>query len=162
MTIKELAYSAQQHLQVSTVVPIKRAHIYELMAASFGYNSYAALRADAVFHEQAPTHGQSSLNRSTIRHRCVELGYKSDVANAVSEAMPVFVTERQVGVIKIGDLIDELRDEEDYDHGDLQRCWTWIPMFGQIWSGYSGQRACKSWRLGGIARRYSRVGTSQC
>jgi hypothetical protein len=43
MTIKELAYSAQQHLQASTGSSLKRAHIYELLAASFGFKSYAAL-----------------------------------------------------------------------------------------------------------------------
>ena len=37
MTIKELAYSAQQQLQASTGKPLKRAHIYELLAASFDY-----------------------------------------------------------------------------------------------------------------------------
>ena len=42
MTIKELAYSAQQHLQASTGGSFKRAHVYELLAASFGFNSHAA------------------------------------------------------------------------------------------------------------------------
>ena len=49
MTIKELAYSAQQHLQASTKVIFKRAHIYELLASSFGFNSYAAFGVAAVF-----------------------------------------------------------------------------------------------------------------
>ena len=54
MTIKELAYSAQQQLQASTGKPLKRAHIYELLAASFGFNSYAALGVDSIFTQQRP------------------------------------------------------------------------------------------------------------
>jgi hypothetical protein len=54
MTIKELAYSAQQHLQASTGSPLKRAHIYELLAASFGFKSYAAFGVDVVFTQQRP------------------------------------------------------------------------------------------------------------
>ena len=48
MTIKELAYSAQQHLQASTGGSFKRAHVYELLAASFGFNSHAAFGVDTV------------------------------------------------------------------------------------------------------------------
>ena len=51
MTIKELAYSAQQHLQASTGGSFKRAHVYELLAASFGFNSHAAFGIDAVLTE---------------------------------------------------------------------------------------------------------------
>ena len=54
MTIKELAYSAQQQLQASTGKPLKRAHIYELLTASFGFNSYAALGVDSIFTQQSP------------------------------------------------------------------------------------------------------------
>ena len=52
MTIKTLAYSAQQHLEANTGARYKRAHIYELLAAAFGFNSYASLCADAVFIEE--------------------------------------------------------------------------------------------------------------
>ncbi|MFV0601889.1 MAG: hypothetical protein ACK5NE_08740 [Brachymonas sp.] len=55
MTIKTLAYSAQQHLEANTGARYKRAHIYELLAAAFGFNSYASLCADAVFTEGSIT-----------------------------------------------------------------------------------------------------------
>ena len=51
MTIKELTYSAQQHLQASTGGSFKRAHVYELLAASFGFNSHAAFGVDTVLTE---------------------------------------------------------------------------------------------------------------
>lgn len=36
MAIRELAYAAQQNLQVITKDSFKRAHVYELLTASFG------------------------------------------------------------------------------------------------------------------------------
>lgn len=48
---KELAYSAQQHLQASTGGSFKRSHVYELLAASFGFSSHAAFGVDTVLTE---------------------------------------------------------------------------------------------------------------
>ena len=43
MTLKELAHSAQQHLQTLAGLPVKRSHIHELLAAAFGYSSWAPI-----------------------------------------------------------------------------------------------------------------------
>lgn len=48
MTIKEFAYSAHHFLQKSTEKTVKRTHVYELLAACFGYKSYAAFTVDAI------------------------------------------------------------------------------------------------------------------
>ena len=85
MTIKELAFSAQQHLQVSTGTQIKRAHIYELMAAAFGFGSYAALCTDAVFTKHSLTNWRSKNYGDHIRRRCIEIGYQADTAVTVKE-----------------------------------------------------------------------------
>jgi hypothetical protein len=122
MTIKALAYSAQQHIQASTGGSFKRAHIYELLAASFGFNSYAALGADAVFTEQSLSSRRASSYGSLVRNRCIEIGYQPDVANAVSIALPAYLSERQIGVIRISDLVAHLRYEaghqDDYSDDD--------------------------------------------
>lgn len=122
MTIKDLAYSAQQLLQASTGGSFKRAHIYELLAASFGFNSYAALGADTVFTEQSLSSRRASSYGSLVRNRCIEIGYQPDVANAVSIALPVLLSERQIGVIRIADLVAHLRFEaehqDDYSNDD--------------------------------------------
>jgi hypothetical protein len=66
MTIKELAYSAQQHLQASTGSSLKRAHIYELLAASFGFNSYAAFGVDTVSRTATPERQAQAVPASAI------------------------------------------------------------------------------------------------
>lgn len=104
MTIKELAYAAQQHIQTSTGSIFKRAHIYELLATSFGYNSYAALTAESVFTDLPPA-CRVSLHGEQIQRRCLEIGYLPETAKAVATALPAFLLEREIGVIKFADLI---------------------------------------------------------
>ena len=111
MTIKELAFSAQQHLQASTGTQIKRAHIYELMAAAFGFGSYAALCTDAVFTKHSLTNWRSKNYGDHIRWRCIEIGYQADTAVTVAAVLPTLMTDQEIGVVRINDLIAHLRFE---------------------------------------------------
>jgi TPR repeat protein len=115
MTIKTLAYSAQQHLEANTGARYKRAHIYELLAASFGFNSYASLCADAVFTEASITSRRAFSNTVVVQNRCIEIGYSPDVAKAASVVLPGFLTEHEIGVIRIADLVAHLRSESEVD-----------------------------------------------
>jgi len=116
MTIKEFAYSTQQHLQASAKGPFKRAHIYELLAASFGFNSYAALCANSVFTDVSMPSQIPAKHRLRVRNRCIEMGYPADVADAVSHALPDFLTEREFGVFGIDGLVALLRNEWDGEY----------------------------------------------
>ncbi|CAH1905017.1 conserved hypothetical protein [Candidatus Nitrotoga sp. HW29] len=118
MTIKEFAYSAQQHLHISTGFSFKRAHIYELLAASFGFNSYAALSAKVVFTVRRQVAKYSSKHNSAIRQRCVELGYLPATADVASSELPAFVAERQIDVVRLPDLVAGLRGESSLLEGD--------------------------------------------
>lgn len=118
MTIKELAYSAQQHLHTRTGSSFKRAHIYELLAALFGFNSYAALSAEAVFTRRRQFSKYSSKHNSAIKQRCVELGYQPATADVASSELTSFVAERQIEVVRLSDLVAELRGESSFLEGD--------------------------------------------
>lgn len=111
MTIKELAYSAQQQLQASTGSSLKRAHIYELLAASFGFNSYAALGVDTVLTQQRPDDKRIASHNTFVRRRCIELGYPPENADLVSVTLGSFLAERQIGVVRISALISQLRGD---------------------------------------------------
>jgi sirohydrochlorin ferrochelatase len=111
MTIKELAYSAQQHLQASTGSSLKRAHIYELLAASFGFKSYAALGVDTVFTQRRSDDKRTGSHRDFVRRRCIELGYPPEGADLVSVSLGSFLAERQIGVVRISALISQLRGD---------------------------------------------------
>lgn len=111
MTIKALAYSAQQYFQATTGSSFKRAHIYELLAASFGFNSYAALSIDAIFMQRRPDKKRATFGNSVIKQRCVDLGYQLQIADLVSSSLPAFLAERQIVAVKLSNLVDGLRSE---------------------------------------------------
>jgi hypothetical protein len=117
MTIKALAYSAQQYLRATTGSSFKRAHIYELLAASFGFNSYAALSIDAVFMQRQPSKKRATFGNSVVRQRCVDLGYQPQIADLVSSLLPAFLAERQIVALKLSDLVDGLRSESLRQNG---------------------------------------------
>lgn len=126
MTIKEFAYSAQQYLQAGIDGSFKRAHIYELLAASFGFNSHAAFGVDTVLAELRQNDRQVIPQSELIRRRCIELGYAPDTATLASSALGSFLVERQIGIVRISSLVSRLRgewssqDEElEYDEDDL-------------------------------------------
>jgi hypothetical protein len=126
MTIKEFAHTAQQQLQARTGSPFKRAHIYELLAASFGFNSYAAISADAVFTRRADGPRDFSLQLGTIRRRCIDLGYQPATADIGASELAILLTERRLDVVSLPDLVDELLadrsghvwDDDDHQAGD--------------------------------------------
>ena len=105
MTIKELAYSAQQHLQASTGGSFKRAHVYELLAASFGFNSHAAFGVDTVLTELRQNDRRVVPQSALIKRRCIELGYQPDTVILASSALESFLAERQIGVASISSLV---------------------------------------------------------
>lgn len=111
MTIKELAYSAQQHLQASTGCSLQRAHIYELLAASFGFKSYAALGIDTVFTQRRPDDQRSASHSAFIRQRCIVLGHPPVVADRVAPSLGSFLAGRRIGVVRISALISQLRGD---------------------------------------------------
>ena len=119
MTIKEFAYSAQQHLQAGTGVSFKRAHIYELLAASFGFNSYAAFSVDTVLTERRPGDRRVATQSVFIKRRCIELGYQADTATLVSSTLESFLAERHIDVASISALVQWLRGESPNQDDDL-------------------------------------------
>ncbi|MGY0556697.1 hypothetical protein [Lysobacter sp. A421] len=122
MTVKELAHSAQQHLQARTGGSFKRTHIYELLAASFGFNSYAALSVDTVLTEFRSNDKRDALQSTLIKQRCIELGYRPDTATLAAVTLESFLAERQLGVASISSLTNWLRggwsDQDDDFEGD--------------------------------------------
>ncbi len=125
MTMKILAYSVQKQLQASTGVSFKRAHIYELLAASFGYASYASLGAEAVFTERSFSSRRPKANALSVHERCLGLAYGPDIAKLVSNSLPTFLADSEIGILKIADLVAYLQigafrpiDEDEMSEGE--------------------------------------------
>lgn len=111
MSLKQLAYSAQQQLQTNTGVPFRRSHVYELLAAALGFKSYAAFVSQAVPTHRSPNDKRADPHSALVVTRCLDLGYRPGVATATSAALHAFLTERRIGVITISALVSRLRGE---------------------------------------------------
>ncbi|MGV2705975.1 UNVERIFIED_CONTAM: hypothetical protein MT382_21665 [Aeromonas salmonicida] len=73
MTIKQFVHEVHvQFKQFELDTPLKRSHVYELIAATFGYNTYASLQSDAILLSN--TGWQPVLDVSAIERRARELG----------------------------------------------------------------------------------------
>jgi TPR repeat protein len=110
MTIKQLAFEAQQHLQAKTGIAFKRSHIYELLAAAYGFNSYASLCADHVFTQGSIT-SHPAQHGESVGRRYLELDYPPETALQLAQVLPDYLTEQDIGVIRITDLVAHLRYE---------------------------------------------------
>lgn len=128
MTIKELAYSAQQYLQSNTDSTFKRSHIYELLAASFGFGSYASLCSESILTQQGSTATLTQQYPEKIIQRSIDLGYRSTIADAIASQLPVYLKERNINVVNLSDLVSDLYDQYQQSGG----CPQWEGEFPSI------------------------------
>ncbi|WP_043320041.1 hypothetical protein [Microbulbifer sp. HZ11] len=111
MTLKELAHAAQQHLQSSVGFSLKKSHIYELLAASIGFNSYAAFKSEMVFTLHTESDNPIPPKAEDLPRRFIELGYPSETATLAASGLQAFLAVKRVGAVNILDLINSMRDE---------------------------------------------------
>ncbi|ENY70629.1 hypothetical protein G114_17339 [Aeromonas diversa CDC 2478-85] len=69
MTIKQFVHDTRQQLITASADTLKTTHLYELIAAAFGYRSYAALQAEAILLHQTPWPCQPNLTLLEQRGR---------------------------------------------------------------------------------------------
>lgn len=72
MTIKAFVHTTQLELKDVLGISLKRSHIYEMIAAAYGYSTYASLQADAILLSN--TKWQVALDVSAIEARANILG----------------------------------------------------------------------------------------
>lgn len=124
MTIKQLAFDTQQHLQDQTGISFKRSHVYELLAAAFGFNSYASLCAEHAFTQGGLSSRRPIRYGESVGRRCLELDYPPETALLLAQALPNYFADLTIGVIRIADLVAHLRYEtnrvtdEEFDESD--------------------------------------------
>ncbi|MCX7069555.1 MAG: hypothetical protein NTW01_00980 [Gammaproteobacteria bacterium] len=114
MSIKSLAHLAHQSGVAAAGPAFKRSHFYELMAAAFGYGSYAALGAESVLLKRKPLIAESTAGRlANVRSRCTSLGYGDPVSEIVASVICSVLAEQDVDVIRLNDLVERLRESGD-------------------------------------------------
>ena len=124
MTIKELAYSTQQYVQTNTSVPVSRAHIYELLAAAFGFKSHAAFGAVALLVDAGVGSAIPAATPGLIG-RALQLGYPNADCLAIAQALADHANAKQVSFIHLDDILSALtstapvlKEDDDIDDWD--------------------------------------------
>lgn len=111
MTIKQLAFETQQHLQAQTGTIFKRSHVYELLAAAFGFNSYASLCAKHIFTQGGLPSRHSTKYAESAGRRCLELDYPPETALKLVPTLSNYLADQDIGVIRIADIVAYLQYE---------------------------------------------------
>lgn len=117
MTLKELAHAAHQSLQTRAGCDVKRSHVYELLAAAFGYQSWAAFLPESLLTDGGVGETPEGAAPRLIG-RAVQLQYTQVVATAIASALLNFATERKIGALRRSVLTDLLRPAPRYVNED--------------------------------------------
>jgi len=127
MAIKELVYATKQQLESATQQSFRHSHIYELFAASFGFNTRASLDAAHIMAVMVRAQAPVASSLATLHRRLDELGYES-VADTAGETLLSMIADQRLGVASVELIADTLQqgywaypedwydlDEEDED-----------------------------------------------
>lgn len=103
MTLKELAHTAHHQLQARAGCAIKHSHVHELLAAAFGYQSWAAFLSELLLADagvgDAP---EDALPR--VIGRAVQLGYGQSASVEMASALLGLVAERKLSAVRWSDI----------------------------------------------------------
>jgi hypothetical protein len=108
MAIKELAFSAKQHLNSVTGQQFRQSHVYELLAACFGFKSSASLNAEHVFATLNEDPDISAECLLLLNQRLIELGY-ADVAEAAGSAILQLVSQHRFAAVSLPFVLASVR-----------------------------------------------------
>ncbi|WP_421275605.1 hypothetical protein [Aeromonas veronii] len=109
MTIKQFVRDTRQQLVDSSALSLKTSHLYELIAAAFGYRSYAALQAEAIVLHQTPWPCQPDLALLEQRGRELALPQPQTLSLLVGQHL------QRAGVVSIQVEALGLTREDDWD-----------------------------------------------
>lgn len=131
MTLKELAHTAHQHLQTRAGCAVRRSHVHELLAAAFGYQSWAAFLSESLLADAGAGDAPEDASPLVIG-RAVQPGYGQSDSAEMARALLAFVAERKLSAVRWSEVTALLEssprstnesdgdddEEEDWDDGD--------------------------------------------
>lgn len=120
MAMKELAYTAKHQLESATQQSFRHAHVYELLAACFGFKSSAALHTHHVLAVLDAPPVAPAEHLLTLRRRLTELGY-SPVSETAGTVLLRLIQQRRLGAVSIEVVLDALNG----DGWGYPRDWGW-------------------------------------
>lgn len=100
MTFKALARAAHQSLQARAGCDIRHSHVHELLAAAFGYRTWAALTTDALLADHGVGQAPQTSAKPQIAGRALQLQYGQAEALTMAGALGEFIADKQLGLVR--------------------------------------------------------------
>lgn len=144
MTIKAFAFEAHRRVGTQLGASFRRSHVYESLAAAFGYASYASFSAHSVFDAASSGSPQPSQATARVGQRLLQLGFPESKAVQAAAELLACVSEHGLRAVDLDQVIDSLRledgDDDDWldsnaNHGlssvsDADGSPEWFPAAG--------------------------------
>ncbi|WP_429055343.1 hypothetical protein [Aeromonas jandaei] len=109
MTIKAFVHTTQLELKDVLGISLKRSHIYEMIAAAYGYTTYASLQADAILLSH--TKWQVALDVSAIEARAIILGIS--IPELVAQKLATSLVQAGIISLRVKEILRN-RLNDDY------------------------------------------------
>ena len=113
MSIKQLCFDAHTQLRDQHGIAVRRTHLYELLATLLGFNSHAALAAEAVIGQvrQAWKFNNDDLTR--LSKRCLALGYPTAQSQRIVEAITALAETHRLVAVDVKYLVQRVAGDAD-------------------------------------------------
>lgn len=116
MTIKAFVHTTQLELKDVLGISLKRSHIYEMIAAAYGYSTYASLQADAILLSN--TKWQVALDVSAIEARANILGIS--IPELAAQKLATSLVQAGIISLRVKEILrNRLNDDYITKHGQL-------------------------------------------
>jgi len=119
MSIKQLCFDAHTQLRDQHGIAVRRTHLYELLAALLGFNSHAALAAEAVIGQVRQAWRFTSDDLTRLSKRCLALGYPTAQSQRIVEAITALAETHRLVAVDVKYLVKLVAGDADgWDVGD--------------------------------------------
>lgn len=134
MSIKQLCFDAHTQLRDQHGIAVRRTHLHELLAALLGFNSHAALVADAVIGQVRQTMRFTSDDLTRLSKRCLALGYPAAESQRIVDAITALAANHRLVAVDVKHLVTlvagdtagwDVDDEEMPDGAGIDQASPW-------------------------------------
>ncbi|WP_159690525.1 hypothetical protein [Cognatazoarcus halotolerans] len=134
MSIKQLCFDAHTQLRDQHGIAVRRTHLYELLAALLGFNSHAALAAEAVIGQVRQAWRFTSDDLTRLSKRCLALGYPTAERQRIVEAITALAETHRLVAVDVKYLVKlvagdadgwDVDDEEMPDDVGIDQASSW-------------------------------------
>lgn len=117
MSLKQLVHTAHQSLQAQAGCDVRRSHVYELLAAALGYQSWASFHTDALLVDAGAGATPDGI-ALRLSGRARQMGYSQPSADTFVQVLAALTSEHRLGALRWSTLEQVLfpprpRDESD-------------------------------------------------